>query len=152
MSNLIEIVTKFGTETKQTDLGNGFVVITRHAINGTQIIVESELYKNGERIYNPDELTEEEFPDDQYSAMSKAENSQKYGQMMAIPEGKLTIPTKMVWYAIGDTYSVKDQLKAAGMVWESDLKTWASISKPEMGGVEFVQIKTYKTENGWTYY
>jgi len=152
MSNLTEIVAKFGNTDKNMDLGNGFNLITRHAINGNQIIVESELYKNGERIYNPIDCDEDELPEDQYDAMSEAENSQKEGQMMAIPEGLIKTPAKMVWYAIGDTYSVKDSLKAAGMTWDSSLKLWGKLSKPEVDGVEFVQIKTYKTENGWTYY
>lgn len=71
--------------------------------------------------------------------------------MMEIPEGKIN-NAKMVWYAIGDTYQIEDSLKAAGMVWEPSLKLWASLTKPEINGVEFVQMKTYKTENGWTYY
>ncbi len=96
MSDISEIVTKFGTEDKHTDLGNGFELITRHAINGTQIFIESELYKNGERVYNPIELDENEFPDDQYDAMEKTIQDQKIGQMMEIPEGKLTIQAKMV--------------------------------------------------------
>lgn len=151
MSNLAEIVSKFGTDDKNTDLGNGFNLITRHAINVNQIIIESELYRNGERIYNPIDLDESEFSDDQYSEMERVINNQKIGQMMEIPEGKINNPAKMVWYALGD-YSVTDTLKTAEMTWDSTLKLWGKLTKPEINGVEFVQIKTYKTENGWTYY
>lgn len=45
----------------------GQMMETRHAINVNQIIIESELYRNGERIYNPIDLDESEFSDDQYS-------------------------------------------------------------------------------------
>lgn len=152
MSDISEIVTKFGTEDKHTDLGNGFELITRHAINGTQIFIESELYKNGERVYNPIELDENEFPDDQYDAMEKTIQDQKIGQMMEIPEGKLTIQAKMVWYVVGDTHDIKDMLVESGMVWESSLKAWGKLTKPDVPGVDFIGMKTYKTENGWSYY
>ena len=152
MSNLTEIVAKFGTEDKHTDLGNGFELITRHAINGTQVFVESELYKNGERIYNPIELDENEFPDDQYETMEKTIQDQKIGQMMEIPEGKLPTQAKIVWYVVGDTLDIKDMLVESGMVWESSLKAWGKLTKPDIQGVEFVLIKSYKTENGWTSY
>lgn len=59
-----------------------------------------------------------------------------------------------MYYAKGDTYPVKDELKAAGMKWNSDLKTWESPNKPskEFAGITFEKIPTYKTENLWGWY
>ncbi|MDD2286497.1 MAG: hypothetical protein PHQ11_13995 [Paludibacter sp.] len=151
MSKIDEII-QLGTEDNHTDLGNGFELITRHAINGNEFFVEFELYKNGERIFNPIDLDENEFPDEQYHAMEHMINTQKIGQMMSIEEGNLTITAKKIWYAIGDTYSVKEKLSSAKMTWEPTLKLWGKLTKPDVSEVEFVQVKTYKTENGWTYY
>ncbi len=43
-------------------------------------------------------------------------------------------------------------LVESGMVWESSLKAWGKLTKPDVPGVDFIGMKTYKTENGWSYY
>lgn len=156
--NTRELIERHGNEDdKKHDLGNGFELVTRHVVRRQDIAVEYELYKDGERVYNPDMLDEDVFPDDQYEAMEDARRSQKTDdRMVEVEEGvldnKFGWNFKNVWYAVGETYQIKDQLKAAGMVWESSMKVWASLTKPEIENVKLVQMKTYHTKNEWTWY
>jgi hypothetical protein len=159
---LTEMVSKFGNGDKKHDLGNGFELITRHVIYmqvGTpKFCVEYELYKDSTRLFDIGMLESEDFPEDQehkYENILLDEEGYPFGGMISAEEGKIQkvdklIP-KMIWYAIGDTYAVKDKLKSAGMQWEPTLKAWEKLEKPLIDGVEFVQIKTYKTVNQWTW-
>ena len=59
-------------------------------------------------------------------------------KIVSLAAGDLEMkPTKKVWYATGNTYPVKDQLKAAGMKWRNG--RWESLEKPlvEITGVKF---------------
>ncbi len=153
-----EVIKRCGTEEDFTHiLGNEFELITRHIVRRNDVSVEYELYRDGERIYNPDMLDEQELPDDQYENYEDAIRAQKTENwMISVEEGVLEnkfgwIP-KNVWYAVGETYQIKDSLKSAGMVWDVSMKVWASLTKPDLDGVEFVQMKTYHTKNEWTLY
>ncbi len=156
--NTRELIERHGNEEDFThSLGNGFELITRHIVRRNDVSVEYELYRDGERVHNPDMLDENEFPEDQYESYEDAIRSQKSENWMISVEGGVLenkfgwIP-KNVWYAVGETYQIKDQLKAAGMVWESSMKVWASLTKPEIENVKLVQMKTYHTKNEWTWY
>lgn len=144
-----EIVEEFGTDVKTHDLGAGFTMTTRYAVNtDNSIFVEYAVYRNGERLQNVDMLDDDEFPEDQYDAYSAVIRSQKTGgRMLSIEEGKLSARSEDVWYSIGDTRERKSGLKFAGMQWEPSLKSWAGLKKQNVAGVDFVQMKTYKTTN-----
>jgi hypothetical protein len=154
--SITEIITKYGTEDKKHDLGNGFELITRYVVNVDKISVEYAVYKDGHRLMHPDMLDEDEFPEENYNRYESAIRSVKEDRMFSVEEGILeetsNLTAKNMWYAVGDTYSVKDTLKESKMQWEPSIKAWASLTKPEINDVEFIQMKTYKTENGWTWY
>jgi len=158
--DLTTFIKEYGTDEKIHDIGNGFKLITRKAININQGFIEYALYKDNDRVLNPYMLDEDVFPDETNSKFEKVLMDEKtksmFVRVMEIEEGNLERQDKLipknVWYAIGDTYSKKDSLKASGMQWESVLKAWASIEKPFVEGVEFIKMKTYKSANAWTYY
>lgn len=154
--SMTEIITKYGNADKKHDLGNGFELITRHIVNVDKVSVEYEVYKDGARLMHPDMIEEDEFPEENYNNYEAAIRTVKEDRMFSVEEGILegtyNLIPKMVWYAIGETYTIKDNLKGVGLVWEPTLKIWAKLSKPEVDGVEFVQVKTYKTDNAWTWY
>ncbi len=153
---------KIGTNEVTHDIGNGFEFGTQYIIvkrnlkmpqTGkplpiTEIYVECATYQNGERTANPDELSEDVFTDNQFENMEDVITKMRMGDntIGTVEKGVFDaeLTPKIIWYAIGDTYSVKDKLKADGMKWDSDLKTWKKETKPEVTGVEFVQIKTYE--------
>lgn len=53
---------------------------------------------------------------------------------------RLTLSKKpLIWIAEGNTYPIKDKLKAIGMRWNPDIRAWTSKEKPsiELSGVRF---------------
>lgn len=158
MMIMSEIIARHGNEDElKHDLGDGYELVTRHIVRLNDVSVEYELYKDGARVYNPDMLDEDAFPDDKYEAYKDAVRAQKSENWMisvesGVLENKFGWVQKPVWYAVGDTYQIKDKLKEVGMVWESGIKMWASLKKPEIEGVEFVQMNTYKKKNEWSRY
>jgi hypothetical protein len=153
---------KIGTEEERHNIGNGFELGTQYIIVKrnitmpqtckplpiTEMYIECATYKNGERTVNPDELSEVEFTDEQFENMeeiiTKMQMEDNTIGIVEKGEFEKELTPKTIWYAIGDTYEIKDQLKANRMEWDSDLKTWKKEIKPEVQGVEFVCIKTYK--------
>ena len=67
--------------------------------------------------------------------------------------GGVDLVRRDMYYTIGDTYPVKDDIRATGMHWNSDIKKWES-TKPitvKIEGITFEKIPTYKTKNQWAH-
>lgn len=138
---------------------------------GSGEAVVYDVYKSGQKFEKPYDFEENMVPkghpvlnDSEYESTDKALRSYSKNQGVIGPTGsvrsyqKSTIPdsfeARKITYAKGDSYAVKDELKAAGMKWNPTLKMWES-QKPiheKVSGIEFETVLTYKTKNSWTWY
>lgn len=138
---------------EKIDLGENTEITFSKAIVGSKETTMFEVKKNGEIIKNPFFDPDDKLTDDQLDKMeSKRREFPKSTEFEEM--GTVKMECRDMYYAEGDTFPAKDELKASGMNWNPNLKKWES-STPitrEFEGVSIVKIPTYKTENAWTWY
>ena len=152
------------TEIKTHDLGDGWTATTEQVyvskIGDTDLIT---IY----RVYTPDgreikSISEQDkiMPDESDivldALMPRQINNvrQNYNRGDESILAHANTMRKDMYYTVGDTYPVKDEIKAAGMEWNGDIKRWESLhqSTAHIEGITFEKIPTYKPKNTWGYY